>query len=258
MNSLDSFTIVACLIIAGAFVFAWFYIAKTTTQEFANRKKWIDQLPSVVSTLGVLGTFIGITRGLINFDSSDLDTSIPLLLEGLKTAFFTSLVGMIGSLILNRIVSHKFDTEVKESEIQKAARQIVDTLRTNHNNLPSVLNNSNKELVKILSENDAIKVIRVDVEQLKDDVEEIKGHIQELKDINSQIANALNDIRSSSASTADELPRLRAVAVTATASISAMDNNVEELNISISNIETSTTEISESLENIQSKDEEDE
>ena len=51
LNSMDTFAIGACLFIAGAFVASWFYIAKTTTQEFASRKKWIDQLPSVVSTL---------------------------------------------------------------------------------------------------------------------------------------------------------------------------------------------------------------
>ena len=258
LNSMDTFTIGACLFIAGAFVLSWFYIAKTTTQEFAIRKKWIDQLPSVVSTLGVLGTFIGITKGLIKFDSSDLDTSIPLLLDGLKTAFFTSLVGMVGSLILNRIVSHKFDIEVKESEIQKAAKLIVETLRTNHSNLPSVLKSSHKELVTLLSDNETVKNIRVDVEQLKDDVEEIKGHIQELKDINSQIVSVLNDIKSSTASTVEELPRLRAVAVTATASISAIDNYVEELNNTLSNIDASTIEISESLDVLKSKDEEDE
>ena len=165
---------------------------------------------------------------------------------------------MVGSLILNRIVSHKFDTEVKESEIQKAAKLIVETLRTNHSNLPSVLKSSHKELVTLLSDNETVKNIRVDVEQLKDDVEEIKGHIQELKDINSQIVSVLNDIKSSTASTVEELPRLRAVAVTATASISAIDNYVEELNNTLSNIDASTIEISESLDVLKSKDEEDE
>lgn len=48
LDSMDTFTIGVCLFIAGAFVASWFNIAKTTTQEFASRKKWIDQLPSVV------------------------------------------------------------------------------------------------------------------------------------------------------------------------------------------------------------------
>ena len=57
----------------------------------------------------MLGTFFGITMGLIAFDSGDLDKSIPGLLDGLKTAFFTSLAGMIGSMILSAIIGHKQD-----------------------------------------------------------------------------------------------------------------------------------------------------
>lgn len=70
----------------------------------------------------MLGTFFGITIGLISFDTSDLDKSIPLLLEGLKTAFFASLAGMIGSLLLSRQVSTLYDNEDKGvSDVNQAA-----------------------------------------------------------------------------------------------------------------------------------------
>ena len=51
-----------------------------------------------MTTLGVLGTFIGIAFGLRNFDVSDIDASVPSLLEGLKVAFGTSIVGMMAAL----------------------------------------------------------------------------------------------------------------------------------------------------------------
>lgn len=54
--------------------------------------------PQIIASLGVLGTFIGITVGLFQFNTSDLQTSIPYLLEGMKTAFLTSLAGMSISL----------------------------------------------------------------------------------------------------------------------------------------------------------------
>lgn len=257
MFQLDAFTIISCALIALAFYLAWSYINKTDKWQFANRKKWIEQLPSLISHLGVLGTFLGITKGLMSFDTSDLDKSIPLLLDGLKTAFFTSLFGMIGSLILNRVVSHKFDVEDKESEMMKAAKMIVDTLKTNQNNLPKILNNCNKDLARVLDDNETSKVIRCDLEQLKDDIEELKGHIEEMQDINAQVAQALDSIKTATATTADELPRLRAVAVTATASVSAIDNNVEEINGAISNIKAATSEINESVETIKAEREED-
>ena len=253
---MDIFTITCCLVIAYAFFVSWRYIAMTNKESFQDHKKWIEQLPSVVSTLGVLGTFLGITRGLLSFDTSNLDTSIPLLLDGLKTAFFTSLLGMACSLVLNRVVSHKFDIEDKHSEIKNAAQQIVDTLKSNQSNLPSILDKSNRNLVSVLAEDDAIKTIRADVEQLKDDIEEIKGLMQEVRVSIDVQNNALNSIQSATAEAAEELPRLRAVAVTATASISAVDNNVEEINSIITNIETAASEINENVETIKSKDEE--
>ncbi|MBR4047848.1 MAG: hypothetical protein IKK07_05275 [Bacteroides sp.] len=87
-------------------------------------------MPSFISTLGVLGTFGGITLGLMNFNTGDLNASIPLLLEGLKTAFYTSLAGMIGSLILSRYINSLFDKEEGGvSDINQAASEIVKAVR---------------------------------------------------------------------------------------------------------------------------------
>ena len=246
MNIIDEFTFIACLVIVCAFLLSLVYVIATDNARFAKRKKWIGQLPSVVSTLGVLGTFLGITKGLISFDTDNLDTSIPLLLDGLKTAFFTSLIGMFCSLILNRVVSHKFDAEEKESDVQQAARRIVQTLVDNQKNLPSMLRNSNKDMVELfLREDDVIKAIKLDVEQLKDDIEEMKGHIEEMKGQNAAISDATNALT-------EELSRLRAVLVTATASIAAIDNNTDEIKGAIKNIETTSSILNENVGDIRS------
>lgn len=50
--------------------------------------------------LGILGTFWGIFMGLQSFDSKQIQDSIPPLLDGLKTAFLTSIAGMGISMIL--------------------------------------------------------------------------------------------------------------------------------------------------------------
>lgn len=54
---------------------------------------------SLVS-IGVLGTFVGIFIGLQDFDPNQIDKSIPPLLNGLKIAFVTSIVGMFLSVVL--------------------------------------------------------------------------------------------------------------------------------------------------------------
>lgn len=55
-------------------------------------------MPVLTATMGVLGTFIGIYMGLHSFDVNNISVSVPGLLEGMKTAFLTSIVGMIGAI----------------------------------------------------------------------------------------------------------------------------------------------------------------
>ena len=60
------------------------------TQEFDE--------PQAIASLGVLGTFIGIAYSLLQFNSGDIEASVPALLDGMQTAFVTSVVGMIWSM----------------------------------------------------------------------------------------------------------------------------------------------------------------
>lgn len=63
---------------------------------------FLEHAPSVMTSLGILGTFAGIVIGLLHFNGSDtstIDESIPLMLEGLKVAFTTSLVGMFSAIL---------------------------------------------------------------------------------------------------------------------------------------------------------------
>ena len=50
--------------------------------------------PALLTTLGVLGTFVGIFIGLLDFNVQGIKESIPPLLDGLKIAFATSIIGM--------------------------------------------------------------------------------------------------------------------------------------------------------------------
>lgn len=79
------------IIYGSMFIFVFISLKIKSKRDFC-----ITALP----VLGVIGTFGGIVRGLRGFDSSDITKSIPLLLEGLKTAFWTSLIGISVSLIL--------------------------------------------------------------------------------------------------------------------------------------------------------------
>ena len=130
-------TLICCIIIGGAFL-VFFYITKTAKEDFLlKHKRTVDAFPSIISTLGVLGTFLGITIGLSGFDVNDLTRSIPILLGGLKTAFYTSLGGMLGSLILRHFCTDiKFDkedggissTDAAIRELGKSVREMSTTM----------------------------------------------------------------------------------------------------------------------------------
>lgn len=154
MFSLDFITIVSTSIIIGVAIYFYVRIKSYVKKDkLLENKRWIDQYPSIVSTLGVLGTFFGITMGLLSFDTLDLDSSIPKLLDGLKTAFFTSLAGMIGSLFLSKAVSKRFDQKdkgvsdinVAAGEICQAVQQMSGALNTTINVLVVNINNQTNQ-----------------------------------------------------------------------------------------------------------------
>lgn len=74
-----------------------------------------DYLPSLSVSIGIFGTFWGIFLGLAGFDAANISESIPALLNGMKTAFFTSLLGMSVSLVLKLFYSVQEDRTAKGS-----------------------------------------------------------------------------------------------------------------------------------------------
>jgi hypothetical protein len=55
--------------------------------------------PNLLTSLGIFGTFAGIFIGLLDFDVSNIDESVPSLLSGMTTAFWSSVIGMALSIV---------------------------------------------------------------------------------------------------------------------------------------------------------------
>ncbi len=109
LKDLDAFTLISCGIIIFFTIGAAIYTWKADNKRLLEHRRIIESLPNIISTLGVIGTFLGITIGLSQFDTrpEELTASIGTLLSGLKTAFWTSLCGMFGSLFLRLFVTDK-------------------------------------------------------------------------------------------------------------------------------------------------------
>ena len=81
-------------------LFISFIVLLTLIFHFKYNEKTLTYGPTILTTTGIFATFLGIALGLADFDSSNIQASIPNLLAGLKTAFWASVVGVGGALTI--------------------------------------------------------------------------------------------------------------------------------------------------------------
>ena len=80
------------------------YINEDTVVYKPGHAQVAEILPTLLTSLGILGTFLGMMEGLTNLNFSDSSTtisSIPTLLGGMRFAFATSIIGITCSIIFN-------------------------------------------------------------------------------------------------------------------------------------------------------------
>lgn len=68
----------------------------------------VNTAPSILTSIGIFGTFLGIALGLMEFNVTDVEASVPQLIEGLKTAFWSSIAGLLGamSIKMRHVLNH--------------------------------------------------------------------------------------------------------------------------------------------------------
>ena len=141
-----------------------------------KRNFYINLLP----ILGVIGTFAGICIGLADFNSNEIEKSVPLLLQGLKTAFWTSLIGTSLAVFFNVWYSFKDkkDIEDEEDEIPLLKLQIkeLQSISEKFNSFlenQAINNNSLKNLTEFFNNNEDKNLKKF---------EEIKNELKVLND----------------------------------------------------------------------------
>jgi len=156
-----------------------------------------------IVSLGVFGTFVGISMGLFHFDVTHLKESMPLLLEGLKTAFITSGVGIFFSIILSIFKPKK---EAK-SEMLGALELVVKDF---NNNLTQQFGDNFKQL------NESVKKMIVWQENYKTQIQyqeqSLNNILSELKQVSilkeneeKNIQKLINNLSSASDKVRDSL-----------------------------------------------------
>ena len=162
--------IVIILIVA---FWAAFYILKRTKEN--NNQHLFDFIPHLFPTLGILFTFLGIAIGLWNFDSNDIEKSIPELMNGLKTAFIVSIFGVA------LLVVFSFWTNIKRKKLEEGVSS-EETIAINK--LTSLLNEIKNDFHSVDENGNLVKPGNV----LRDIYEESKKQSNSLQTFSTDLA----------------------------------------------------------------------
>lgn len=91
-----------------AALFAYYY-------KYTRARSVISYLPNIWTSLGILGTFISIVRTLA--DTGDLSAlTLPVIVKNIVPAFETSIIGILGAIIISIVVKIIFSHEDKKYE----------------------------------------------------------------------------------------------------------------------------------------------
>lgn len=85
------------LVMLVLFIIGWVAISR---DDGHKPRHFIDSIPTLLTSIGILGTFFGIVLALLAFDDSDIKSHINDIISGMKTAFITSVTGLLLSIIL--------------------------------------------------------------------------------------------------------------------------------------------------------------
>lgn len=130
--------------------------------------RMLDSASGTLVGLGLLGTFLGLTFGIKDFDSSDaqhIQGSIQTLLSGMGIAFLTSLIGMGLSLIFTAIdkslrnqlskyiyaLTEKLDAEYYIDDIKLQNLNQAVLLDHLYNNIKGVVENQVSSVIRELN-----------------------------------------------------------------------------------------------------------
>ncbi|NGZ14500.1 hypothetical protein HGG78_12235 [Vibrio aestuarianus] len=147
----------------------------------------IASVPSLLTSGGVFFTFLGIAIGLMDFDPDDLNNSISTLLGGLTLAFWSSIFGMLLSMLFKIFEIPKYQkalSQVTPDDMQRVLCSQLSESKAHHQN-------SQKLLSELVSE---MKLLRAFSSQ---------EHAQSQESFN-QLTNEINQFASSVSSQASQ------------------------------------------------------
>ena len=219
---LDPINLIVVFVIFLVFVVGLFFFVK---------EKNCAVFPSLLTTIGVFGTFLGIFLGLLNFDVTNIDESVTNLLEGLKTAFLSSIEGMFAAVLFRVILlfrQGKNPTEVLSESIADAnSSSIRDALEKFIKDLNEGLTAQLGENFKQLNESIGKMVEWLDIH--KEFMEKTTGIIENARDALQSSAESLQKVEQAAVPLADNIDHLGQVIKTADEQIQTLKTTLTDI-----------------------------
>ena len=163
-------------------------------------KRLLEMAPDIFTSLGILGTFIGLVWGLKNFQPTDYEVmtnSVSALVDGIKVAFLTSIYGVALSVV------YTFGMKSGYSSMSQAMQDFLDrfhalVLPTAENESWNLLVSSQKtqtEAMKQMAEQFSVqmadsfeKVITPTFQKMNDSLDVLTGSFQlQFEDFNDAL-----------------------------------------------------------------------
>lgn len=133
-----------CLVIIAYFIIA--AVCLMAGGRNIRAKAVVDNAPGILTSLGILGTFTGIFVGLLDFDIRSINRSVPVLLEGLKVAFGSSILGLATAALFRILRPVLVRSSVPEDA---SGRDILESLQAISTNLDTSIRTSRDGFEKL-------------------------------------------------------------------------------------------------------------
>jgi len=159
----------------------------------------VNHGPEILTTLGIFGCFTGIAVALLDFDTRNINESVPQLLNGVKTAFWASVTGVLGALTIK--FRHRFSKEpIQVSDGEPKSASLEDVVVSINSLRKSIAGENDTSLIsqfKLMrqEQNDNATLMRKSLDDFAEKVSELgsKALIEALQKVISDFNNQLNE-----------------------------------------------------------------
>ncbi|OOR85363.1 hypothetical protein [Moraxella canis] len=128
-----------------------------------------DKAPTLLTTFGIFATFFAIAFGLLQFNVTNIQDSVPALLDSLKTAFWASVFGVGGALTFKiRDIILPFYDEDYDEEFNRILIEEIRQLREDNNRLLEQSIQSQNEALKNIAQSSSDELVKALEDVIKD------------------------------------------------------------------------------------------